>query len=152
MLSGENTHNESVFSFHRAESETPLCPFVLCCSSTHCSQWFSPEGTCSPFTFRGVRTTRGIMTAFFLCLPDWSSMTCSVGWAEITDNFCSSYFHTNIVWTFWFVLNQGVPRTERCLEATVLTKIQKSCLIKKKKLSGSNRAISLAVWKLFGMV
>lgn len=32
--------------------------------------FMGPEGTCSPFTFRGVRTTRGIMTAFFLCRPD----------------------------------------------------------------------------------
>lgn len=31
---------------------------------------FLPAGTWSPFTLRGVRTTRGIMTAFFLCLPD----------------------------------------------------------------------------------
>lgn len=36
---------------------------------------FLPEGTCSPFTLRGVRTTRGIMTAFFLCLPDCSNTT-----------------------------------------------------------------------------
>lgn len=32
-----------------------------------------PGGTCSPLTLRGVRTTRGIITAFFLCLPDWKS-------------------------------------------------------------------------------
>lgn len=33
----------------------------------------SPEGTCSPLTLRGVRTTLGIMTAFFLCRPDCRS-------------------------------------------------------------------------------
>lgn len=30
----------------------------------------APDGTCSPLTLRGVSTTRGIITAFFLCLPD----------------------------------------------------------------------------------
>ena len=31
---------------------------------------YLPDGTCSPFTLSGVRTTLGIITAFFLCLPD----------------------------------------------------------------------------------
>lgn len=32
--------------------------------------FMGPDGTCSPLTFSGVRTTRGIITDFFLCRPD----------------------------------------------------------------------------------